>query len=92
MARPNRVLEVEPTWRQDALCHGMGSDLFYPVGTTGAAVEQIAAAKSICQNCIAKLACLDFAMQNDEQYGIWGETTQQERHQLRKHRREANSA
>ncbi|HYD08628.1 MAG TPA: WhiB family transcriptional regulator, partial [Acidimicrobiales bacterium] len=36
-------------WRLRASCRSVDPDLFFPVGTTGLAVEQIDAAKTVCQ-------------------------------------------
>ncbi len=81
MPRTNKAPEADPSWRKDAACYSAGgeTDLFFPVGTTGPAIEQIANAKAVCQACVAKLACLDYALQNNIQDGIWGGTTEGER-------------
>ena len=34
--------------------------LFFPIGTTGMAIEQIQNAKDVCDQCNAKAACLEF--------------------------------
>ena len=40
-------------WRERAACRDTDPDLFFPVGSTGPAVEQIVAAKSVCGTCDA---------------------------------------
>jgi len=37
-----------PNWRDDAACTHTDPDLFFPIGTTGAAATQIDEAKQIC--------------------------------------------
>ena len=92
MARTKKEPEADPSWRKDAACYSAGgeTDLFFPVGTTGPAIEQIANAKAVCQSCIAKLACLEYALQNNIQDGIWGGTTEEERRAILKKRRAAS--
>lgn len=92
MPRTKKVPEADPSWRLKAACYSAGgeTDLFFPVGTTGPAVEQIASAKAVCQSCVSKLACLDYALQNNEQYGIWGGATEGERRAILKKKRFAS--
>ena len=71
-------------WRDGASCRDTDPDLFFPVGTTGAAVDQIAAAKAVCDVCPAKEPCLQFAIENNQDSGVWGGTSEEERRQLRK--------
>ena len=56
-------------------------DLFFPTGTTGPAIEQIETAKAVCRSCMVQVVCLEYALDNDE-YGIWGSTTEDERRQI----------
>jgi WhiB family redox-sensing transcriptional regulator len=71
-------------WRGVAACRDTDPDLFFPVGTTGLALEQIAAAKSVCRACDAQGACLEFALATNQESGIWGGTSEEERRKLRK--------
>ena len=47
-----------PNRRDDAACTHADPDLFFPIGTTGAAATQIHEAKQICHGCPARLPCL----------------------------------
>ena len=40
-------------WRAVAACRDTDPDLFFPVGTTGPAIEQIESAKAVCAECEA---------------------------------------
>ena len=71
-------------WRNRSACRDTDPDLFFPVGTTGAALEQIAAAKSVCAACDVQGACLEFALATNQESGIWGGTSEEERRKLRK--------
>lgn len=71
-------------WRRTAACRDTDPDLFFPVGTTGPAIEQIANAKAVCRQCDSQAACLEFAIATNQDSGIWGGTSEEERRQLRK--------
>jgi WhiB family redox-sensing transcriptional regulator len=71
-------------WRADAACRDTDPDLFFPVGTTGPAIEQIRAAKAVCQQCEAQAACLEYALATHQDSGVWGGTSEEERRLLRK--------
>ncbi len=71
-------------WRQRSACRDTDPDLFFPVGATGPAVEQIAAAKAVCRQCEAQSECLEFALATNQESGVWGGTCEDERRKLRK--------
>ncbi|MGH9188903.1 MAG: WhiB family transcriptional regulator [Acidimicrobiales bacterium] len=71
-------------WRRRAACRDTDPDLFFPVGTTGMAVDQIDAAKIVCEQCEAKVECLEFALATNQEAGVWGATSEEERRKLRK--------
>ena len=71
-------------WRKDAACRATDPDLFFPVGTTGAALVQIESAKAVCRQCPVQGDCLEFALATNQEAGIWGGTTEEERRKLRK--------
>ncbi|HEX7165676.1 MAG TPA: WhiB family transcriptional regulator [Acidimicrobiales bacterium] len=71
-------------WRRDAACKDLDPNLFFPIGVTGPAVDQIAAAKSICTLCPVRAECLDFAITTNQEFGIWGGTSEDERRVLRR--------
>ena len=71
-------------WRDRAACRNTDPDLFFPVGTTGPAITQIEAAKAVCRECEAQAPCLEFALATNQDSGIWGGTSEEERRKLRK--------
>ncbi len=71
-------------WRTLAACRNTDPALFFPIGTTGPAVEQIRNAKQVCHQCPAREPCLDFAMSTRQDSGVWGGMTEDERHRLRR--------
>jgi WhiB family redox-sensing transcriptional regulator len=72
------------SWRAVSSCRDTDPDLFFPVGTTGPALEQIAAAKAVCDSCEAKAPCLEFALTTNQDSGVWGGTSEEERRKLRR--------
>ncbi len=82
-------------WRRVASCRDTDPDLFFPVGTTGPAIEQIENAKAVCRTCEAQVPCLEFALSTNQDSGIWGGTSEEERRKLRRQwlaRRRAQAA
>ncbi|CAN5561069.1 N/A [soil metagenome] len=72
------------SWRANSSCRDTDPDLFFPVGTTGPALEQIAAAKAVCNSCEAKEPCLECALTTNQDSGVWGGTSEEERRKLRR--------
>lgn len=72
------------TWRNEAVCKDTDPELFFPVGTTGQALLQIDRAKEVCGECPVKVRCLDFAIETNQDSGIWGGTSEEERRDIRR--------
>ena len=79
-----RVADDE--WRDRALCRDTDPDLFFPVGTTGLALVQIEHAKQVCAQCPVTTECLDFALTTNQDSGIWGGLSEEERRVIRRQR------
>lgn len=71
-------------WREQAACHDLDTDLFFPVGEGAEAQAQIDAAKMVCASCPVREDCLTFALATRQEAGVWGGLTEDER---RRHRR-----
>jgi WhiB family redox-sensing transcriptional regulator len=71
-------------WRKLAACNGCDVELFFPVGVTGPAVDQIEAAKAVCNHCPVRTDCLDFALATNQECGVWGGASEEERRRLRR--------
>ena len=78
------ILPAAPEWQKRANCRGTDTDKFYPE-KGGRNVT----AKRICDRCPVKVECLEYALETDEKYGIWGGTSEEERKEMRRDRREA---
>lgn len=84
-ARSAQATWFRPDWRSAAACSDSNNtSLFFPVGVTGAAEIQIRQAKAVCVECPVKAECLDFAITTNQEYGIWGGTSEEERRVLRR--------
>ncbi|HJQ94637.1 MAG TPA: WhiB family transcriptional regulator [Acidimicrobiia bacterium] len=71
-------------WRELAACRDSEPSLFFPIGSTGPAIEQIAAAKLICAVCSVQEDCLQYALESNQESGVWGGYAEDERRRLRK--------
>ena len=87
MSLPASVIALanaEYGWRAEALCRDTDPELFFPIGTTGAALVQIEHARAVCRQCPVQADCLDFALTTNQDSGIWGGTSEEERRVLRR--------
>jgi WhiB family transcriptional regulator, redox-sensing transcriptional regulator len=73
-------------WRNDAACKDEDPDVFFPIGTTGIAIEQVEDAKRICARCAVQEPCLEFALASNQDAGVWGGLTEDERRTLKRAR------
>lgn len=78
------LANADYSWRRRAICRDTDPDVFFPVGTTGFALLQIDKAKSVCQECPVRVECLDYALETNQDAGIWGGTSEEERRVLRR--------
>jgi WhiB family redox-sensing transcriptional regulator len=67
------------SWQVDALCSQVDPEAFFP--EKGGSTRD---AKRICEQCDVRAQCLDYALQNDERFGIWGGLSERERRKLRR--------
>ena len=79
------ILSMEDgAWRSQSACRDTDPDLFFPVGTTGPAIVQIESAKKVSMECEVRQPCLEFALTTNQDSGIWGGTSEEERRKLRR--------
>jgi WhiB family redox-sensing transcriptional regulator len=64
----------------------METEMFFPTGSTGHALEQAEQAKAVCASCPVRVQCLDWALATGQDAGIWGGTTEDDRRTLRRAR------
>lgn len=67
------------SWQADALCAQTDPEAFFP--EKGGSTRE---AKRICDGCEVRSECLEYALENDERFGIWGGLSERERRKLRR--------
>ena len=66
-------------WQDRALCAETDPEAFFP--EKGGSTRE---AKKICTGCEVRAECLEYALGNDERFGIWGGLSERERRRLRR--------
>jgi WhiB family redox-sensing transcriptional regulator len=81
------VASIRPAaWWDAARCRGTDAALFFPPEEDG---EDVRDATAICSGCPVARECLEWALDTDEQFGVWGGTTPRERRRLKRLRRKS---
>ena len=65
-------------WRSRALCAETDPEAFFP--EKGGSTRE---AKRVCEGCDVRTPCLEYALENDERFGIWGGKSERERRHLK---------
>jgi WhiB family transcriptional regulator, redox-sensing transcriptional regulator len=71
--------DEELLWQERALCAQTDPEAFFP--EKGGSTRD---AKKVCGACNVRSQCLEYALSNDERFGIWGGLSERERRRLRK--------
>ncbi|GAB4590070.1 WhiB family transcriptional regulator [Nocardia sp. IFM 10818] len=83
------VITAVKTWMAEGLCAQADPDTFYP--EKGGEVRHLRMALRICGDCPVRDECLEFALDNNERYGIWGGKTVKQRRKLKLRRYSAGT-
>jgi WhiB family redox-sensing transcriptional regulator len=74
------VMEEEAlSWQERSLCAQTDPEAFLP--EQGGSTRE---AKKVCIGCEVRSECLEYALANDERFGIWGGLSERERRKLKK--------
>lgn len=73
---------VPPAWTRDALCAEADPECFFP--EKGGSTRE---AKATCRSCAVQVECLDYALANEERFGVWGGVSERDRRRLLRHTR-----
>jgi WhiB family transcriptional regulator, redox-sensing transcriptional regulator len=74
-------------FRHRAACRDVDPELFFPAGPGPLGQEQTRRAKAVCHRCSVAAPCLEWALENGQQDGVWGGTDPQDRRALRRQRK-----
>jgi WhiB family redox-sensing transcriptional regulator len=75
---------VDLDWRQRGECRSHDGEWWFPDEFRGAIGKRIEArAKAICALCDVEQKCLDWALERDIRFGVWGGLSAPERARLR---------
>jgi WhiB family redox-sensing transcriptional regulator len=77
VVRPEDVDDLG--WQDRALCAQTDPEAFFP--EKGGSTRE---AKRVCRSCEVRSDCLDYALENDERFGIWGGLSERERRRLKR--------
>lgn len=69
----------EQEWMLEAKCLDADPEAFFP--EKGGSTRE---AKRICAACPVREECLDYALANDERFGIWGGLSERERRRTKR--------
>lgn len=89
-AARGRVQEMAALdWQQFGACRSEDASLFFSPETEGREDKQVRLekAKRICGRCIVREFCRAYALENEEEFGVWGGLSEGERKELIAHRR-----
>lgn len=78
-AQPYGLAASEDTgrWRDEALCAETDPEAFFP--EKGGSTRE---AKEVCADCSVQIECLEYALANDERFGVWGGLSERQRRRL----------
>lgn len=73
---------LDEAWMATARCRTLPPSVFFPVDLTG-----VVRAKRICATCAVSGTCLEYALDNNLEHGVWGGTSERQRRKMRRIRR-----
>lgn len=80
------LLTSDTSWMERARCRDVKPEVFFPSDGLGVLVAQ-----RYCAQCPVKAQCLDYALENRIQHGVWGGESERARRRIGRKRRRALS-
>jgi len=72
-----------PAWMYDGLCNEYPQGTFFPVHG-GEGKIRTSVAKAICNRCLVREECLQYALDTRQEYGVWGGKSERQRRAIRR--------
>jgi WhiB family redox-sensing transcriptional regulator len=89
MSEPGRFAVLAPrvavaeredlSWQDRAVCAEIGGDFWFP--EKGGSTRE---PKQVCRACPVRAECLEYALEHDERFGVWGGLSERERRRLKR--------
>jgi WhiB family redox-sensing transcriptional regulator len=73
------IAEEQLGWQERALCAQTDPEAFFP--EKGGSTRE---AKKVCRSCEVRAECLEYALEHDERFGIWGGLSERERRRIKR--------
>ena len=80
-------MNLDTDWMTHGLCRQVAPSTFFPSDGVGVEV-----AKRICGNCPVQAPCLEYALAERIDHGVWGGASERERRRILKRRRQEAAA
>jgi WhiB family redox-sensing transcriptional regulator len=82
-AQPMSHISTDTSWMSRGNCADRDPSIFFP--SDGVGVER---AKKLCEGCPSQLPCLEYALANRVDHGVWGGASERQRRRILKARRQ----
>lgn len=66
-------------WMTLGACRGLDPEIFFPRDGLG-----VLGARKICEQCVVRQECLEYALRHHIEHGVWGGASERERKRLRR--------
>lgn len=79
-----RLVDSDPhgvTWQDRALCAQADPEVWFPDPGNAVVI-----ARRICRRCPVQAQCLEYALDHNERFGVWGGTSEAERREIKRKR------
>lgn len=79
---------ISINWQDKAACSAIDVAVFY-YDTWTERLDELNQIRRVCAECPVRAQCLEYALDTDDKYGVWGGLTPRERRQVKRERRES---
>jgi WhiB family transcriptional regulator, redox-sensing transcriptional regulator len=75
-------VKLDTSWMAEGRCRELPPEVFFPSDGVGVEV-----ARRYCAECPVKSPCLEYALENHIEHGVWGGCSERERRRIARSRR-----